>query len=421
MPYLMTLLVAISAAAMTLLYVMWTRRRRTPRLHLDPDTIPPVAELLPTLSGLTGGMVHKGNSADVLHNGQLFPSMLRDIGDARTSVHLETFVWSAGELERRFVQALAAKAGQGITVRVLVDAIGASKADVGRLDSLRASGAKVAVYRPPRPWNWRRLNHRTHRKLLIVDGRIGYTFGHGIADEWLGDAEDEDHWRDTGIRAEGPVVHGLQAVFAENWVEESKEFLVGDSCFPELAQTGDTDAYVVSSASGDELSKVAIAYTVAIAAATREVLIQNPYFAPDRGVVDLLKLMVKREVEIHLMVPGGKTDSPFVRRAGCYLYEALMRAGVRIYEYGRTLNHQKIMIVDGVWSHVGSTNFDARSLELNEEISVGLIDEGIAAELKQAFERDLQYCRELSLGQWRARSRRVRIVENVAFQLHKQL
>ena len=247
------------------------------------------------------------------------------------------------------------------------------------MQQLRDAGVELAEYCRPRWWNLRRFNHRTHRKLLIVDGAIGYTFGHGIADQWLGDGEDEDHWRDTAVRLEGPVAGALQSVFMENWIEETHCVPAGDGCYPRLEHKGDVAAHVVSSASEEVGSKVALLYTVAIASARKEVIIQNPYFAPDDGVCELFAKMVKRGVAVHLMVPGRKTDSPFVRIAGSHLYRTLLEAGVRVYEFEPTLPHQKIVIVDRIWSHVGSTNFDARSLALNEEVGVGILDEQIAS------------------------------------------
>jgi cardiolipin synthase len=217
------------------------------------------------------------------------------------------------------------------------------------------------------------------------------------------------------------VVHGLQSVFAQNWVEETRALPAADGSFPVIEPTGSISAHVVSSASGDAVSSVAMLYTLAIAAARREVLIQNPYFAPGDGVVELFAMMVRRGVAIHLMVPGKHTDSPFVRRAGCNLYAALLEAGVRLYEFEPTLLHQKIVVVDEVWSHVGSTNFDARSLALNEEVGIGILDAGIAAELKAAFNDDLRGCHELKLEQWRRRPLFDRAYERFAYLLHEQL
>jgi cardiolipin synthase A/B len=415
------LISSVGTALLCGLIFLLTRARGTPYLELHPDDYPKIEDALPMIAGVTESAVHEGNSATVFQNGAIFPVMLADIAAAKHSVHLETFVWSEGEVERLFVDALTERARSGVSVRVLTDSLGAINASERELERLKHSGAKVSSYCKPRWWNIGRFNHRTHRKLLVVDGRIGYAFGHGVADEWLGDAEDSKHFRDTGVRLEGPVVHGLQAVFAQNWVEETHSLPVMEECFPVLERCGDISAHVVSSASGDAVSSVAMLYTIAIATARREVLIQNPYFAPNDGVVELFAMMVRRGVAVHLMIPGKHTDSPFVRRAGCSLYASLLEAGVRLYEFEPTLLHQKIVVVDEIWSHVGSTNFDARSLALNEEIGVGILDAGIAAQLKEAFNEDLRRCHELKLEQWRRRPMVARAYDRFAYLLHEQL
>jgi cardiolipin synthase len=409
------------AALLTAGYLILSQRRHTPYLKLALDELPPIEDGLATLAGLTGGAVYNGNLARVLQNSALYPAMESDIRAARHTIHLETFVWSAGHLERHFVDLLVAKSREGLKVRVLIDAMGASKADPQQLKRLQQGGVELSNYCQVHWWNVRRFNHRTHRKLLVVDGQVGYAFGHGIADQWLGDGDSKEHWRDTAVRLEGPVVQAMQAVFMENWIEETHCVPAGVGCFPQLEPKGNTNAHVVSSASGDEISSVALLYTVAIACARREIIIQNPYFAPDDGVCELLGTMVKRGVVVKLMVPGKHTDSPFVRRAGCYLYDSLLRAGVHVYEFQPTLLHQKIVIVDGIWSHVGSTNFDSRSLSLNEEVGTGLLDEDIATELKQAFEADRQHSEELTLQQWCQRPWHQRAHEWIAYKVHDQL
>ncbi len=411
----------LAGAAIAMLCFMLTHRRRTPYLHLRLDELQPLEDGLQALAGLTGGAVYEGNSASVLQNGALFPAMAADIQAARHTVHLETFVWTAGEVERRFVELLCTKARQGVKVRLLIDALGGSSATPARLQQLRDAGVELAEYCRPAWWNLRRFNHRTHRKVLILDGAIAYTFGHGIGDQWLGDGEDEEHWRDTGVRLEGPVACALQSVFMENWIEETRCLPAGNGCYPCLERKGDIQAHVVSSASEEVGSAVALLYTVAIASARKEVIVQNPYFAPDNGMCELLATMVKRGVAVHLMLPGRKTDSPFVRLAGSHLYRTLLEAGVRVYEFQPTLLHQKIVIVDGIWSHVGSTNFDARSLALNEEVGVGILDARIAAELKDAFAADLKRSVELRLERWRQRPLLQRGCSWLAYQLHSQL
>jgi cardiolipin synthase len=411
----------LAGVVLTAAYFAITHRRRTPYLELDIDRLPPIDQGLETVSGCTGGVVLNGNRVDVFHNGTLFPAVLADIEAARHSVHLETFVWNPGRVEDQFVEALSTSATRGVDVRVLIDALGGSAASAGALEKLAGAGAQVSFYCRPRWWNLRRFNHRTHRKLLIVDGQIAYTFGHGIADEWLGDAEDEHHWRDSGVRIEGPAAFALQSVFAENWLEEAQCVPAGERCFPKIEPKGDIGVHVVSSQSGEADSAVALLYTLAIASARKEVIIQNPYFAPDEGMCELLGLMVRRGVAVHLMVPGKQTDSPFVRLASRHLYERLLEAGVRLYEFQPTLLHQKIVIVDGVWSHVGSTNLDSRSLALNEEVGVGILDAGVASELRNAFTADLRRSVELNLQRWRKRPLLARGSSWLAYRLHDQL
>jgi len=406
---------------LTRIYLLFKHQRHTPYLKLDLDALPPLSEGLSTLAGLTDGAVFEGNAVTVLQDGALFPAMQADIQAAQHTVHLETFVWTKGRLEKEFVKLLCGKAQDGAKVRVLVDAIGGSGADAACFKRLTDAGVGLAQYCRPRWINLRRFNQRTHRKLLIVDGAIGYVFGHGIADQWLGQGQDREHWRDTAVRVEGPVVRALQAVFMENWIEETHRVPSGPGCFPTLDPKGRVSAHVFSSASGDTVSSVALIYTVAIASARKEVIIQNPYFAPDDGVCELLAMMVKRGVTVHLMVPGKETDSPFVRDAGCHLYETLLRAGVRVYEFEPTLPHQKVVIVDGIWSHVGSTNFDSRSLALNEEVGIGMLDEQVATELRDAFQEDLRRSTELRLQNWRKRPWTARTWSWLAYKLHDQL
>ncbi len=418
---MMAALWVLVGVILTRIYLLFTHQRHTPYLQLDLDSLPPLEDGLEALAGLTDGSVHPGNSVTVLQNGNVFDAMQSDIRAARHTIHLETFVWTKGKIERQFVQLLCEKARAGVKVRVLVDAIGGSGADNKAFEQLTAAGVHLAQYCRPRWVNLRRFNQRTHRKLLIVDGEIGFVFGHGIADQWLGDAQDENHWRDTAVRVEGPVVLALQSVFMENWIEETHCVPSGPGCFPSPQKKGDISAHVFSSASGDSISSVALVYTVAIACARREVIIQNPYFAPDDGVCELLQKVVERGVAVHLMVPGKKTDSPFVRDAGCFLYERLLRAGVRLYEFEPTLAHQKVVIVDGIWSHVGSTNFDSRSLALNEEAGIGILDRGIARVLREAFQNDLRRSSEVTLERWVQRPAHAKAWSWLAYRLHDQL
>ena len=415
------LLWVLGGALITAMYFIFTHRRRTFELQLRPELLPDLDNGLTIIAGLTRAALHSGNDAVVIQNGAFFDALEVDIRAARRTIHIESFVWTRGGVERHLVDLLCAQARRGVRVRVLIDAMGGNRADPLQLSKLRACGADVLVYCAPRFWNLRLLNHRTHRKIFVMDGQVGYTGGHGIADQWLGNGDDPSHWRDTAVRLEGPIVHALQAVFMEHWIQESRCVPSGCGSFPLLAAKGSVRSHVVSDSVGDSLSSVAMLYSLAIACARREVIIQNPYFAPDFRICALFSTMIARGVEIHLMVPGNNTDSPFVRRAGCHLYASLLRAGVHVYEFEPTLLHQKVVIVDGVWAHVGSSNFDSRSLELNAEVGIGLLDRKVASQLKSAFQDDLRRSRELTLETWRQRSSCARVLDWIAYQMHDQL
>lgn len=409
------------SALLTAAYFIAAKHRRIPNLKFNSDELPEIQQCLQVLAGLTNSVVHTGNKVDIFQNGLIFPAMMKDIQSARGTVHFETFVWTKGNLEKKFVALFCAKAQQGVKVRILIDAVGGRNADPRQLEKLRQAGVELRIYCRPRWWNLRRFNHRTHRKLLIVDGKTGFIFGHGIGDFWLGNGGDSEHWRDTGARIAGPSVQSLQSVFVENWIEEAKVIPTEASCFPRLQRQGNVTGHVVSSATGEALSSVALLYTLAIACARKEVLIQNPYFAPEKNVAELLGKMVKRGVKVKLMVPGEKTDNPFVRRAGRFLYLPMLRAGVRIYEFKPTLLHQKVVIIDGIWTHVGSTNFDARSLAINEEVGIGLLDITTARTLRASFADDLNHCREIFLHDWLKRRWYSRFIDWFAFSLRNQI
>lgn len=416
-----TLLLMLLASALTTIFFVVTHKHRIPNLSLDEEALPGIEEGLPLIAGLATGTVHRHNAAQVFQNGGLLDAALDDIQRAKRTIHLETFVWKSGTVERRFVDLLCRKAQEGVKVRVLADFLGSKDADESQLAKLRASGAVFVSDRRIRWFDIRRFNNRMHRKILIIDGEVGYTFGHGIADEWLGEGENSAHWRDTGIRLKGGIVLSLQSIFAKDWISAQGEIPIGDGCFPQSPASGAVAAHVVSSSAGDAYSSVALLYMLAIACAEKEVIIQNPYFTPDPAIPRLLRRAAKKGVAVHLMVPGEHTDSHFVRRAGQRLYRRMLKSGVRIHEFEPTLLHQKIVVIDGCWSHIGSTNFDARSLALNAEIGVGLLDKTVASDLREAFNNDLQYSRELTFADWEKRAWYQHALDWGAYQLHGQI
>jgi cardiolipin synthase len=286
---------------------------------------------------------------------------------------------------------------------------------------MKQAGVKISLYRPFRLSEIGLYNNRTHRKVAVFDGKVAYVFGHGIAKEWTGHGQDKDHWRDTGVRLRGPIVNSVQAVFAQNWIDETSRVLVGERYFPPQPAAGTVRAHMVWSAPRGGVSEMELIDKLAIACARKDLIIQNPYFIPDEELVNLLANAVQRKVRVRLMIPGAITDSAVVRHAGHKHFQTLMEKGVEIYEFEPTLSHQKIMLIDGLWSLVGSTNFDDRSLDINDEASVGLIDPGVSAQLTAAFEGDLKRCKRLDARTWSRRPLWHKLKDQVSYLLNEQL
>ncbi len=417
--YLRMPIVAFIGGVLTILFLsilLWSAKR-------DPDAVLRVEEpgelrvLLPSLAGLTHSTIEEGNAIQVLQNGDMFfPALFRDIEAARESVHIESFIWYDGKIARQLAKLLAGKARQGVEVRVLVDASGGRQLKGEVKEMLEGAGAEVAHFHPLRFSNLARLNNRDHRKLMIIDGRIGYTGGFGIADEWAGNARDKKEYRDTGLRVAGPIVNRMQAAFAENWIEETGYIPAGDRYFPKIAAAGSSAAHLAYTSPDGSISSVQILYYLAIKAARREILIQNPYFLPDTAAIAALEEAVQRGVDVRVMLPSDDaTDSAIVQHASHHHFGTLLQRGVKIYEYDKTLLHQKVIVVDGLWSAVGSTNFDERSFELNDEVSIGVVDPAIAGELRAAFIDDLKHTKQRNLEEWKERSVWHKLTDGVAY------
>ena len=409
--------------AMVILIVLIWSMTREPSTRLRVHDLGELATLMPSLVGLTQSSLEQGNDIRILQNGDgLFPPLFREIAAAKESIHLESYIWYDGQLTRQLATLLARKAREGVEVRVLVDASGGKqlKGDTEKL--LVDAGAKVAHFHPIRISNLGRLNNRDHRKLVILDGRIGYTGGFGFADEWTGNGQDKKHFRDTALRIEGPVVNRLQAAFSENWIEETGEIPADDRFFPKIAPAGTTPAHVAYTSPTGSISSVQILYYLAIKSAKHEIIIQNPYLLPDRAAIEALEEAVDRGVDVKIMVPSDDaTDNAIVQHASHHHFGTLLKRGVKIWEYDRTLLHQKVMIIDGLWSSVGSTNFDDRSFQLNDEINVGVLDAKIAAQLRAAFAADLRYAKQRSFDEWQDRSLWHKTVDGVAYLGRSQL
>jgi cardiolipin synthase len=409
-------------ALITLTILFWAVKR-------EPDTKLRVKQagefraLLPSIAGLTNSALESGNSVQLLENGVGFvPPVLRDIAAARESVHVESFIWEDGAIARQLAALLVQKAHQGVEVRVLVDGSGGRGLKGEVQEMLEKAGITVAHFHPLRVSNLGRMNNRDHRKLMIIDGRIGYIGGYCIADEWTGNAQDKKHYRDTGLRITGPVVNRLQAAFCENWIEETGEIPAGDKYFPKIAPTGPTTAHLAYTSPDGSVSSVQILYYLAIKAAKHEILIQNPYLLPDDAAIAALEEAVDRGVDVRIMVPSDDaTDNPLVQHASHHHFGTLLKRGVKVFEYRKTLLHQKLIVIDGVWSCVGSTNFDDRSFQLNDEVSIGVLDPALAAQLRTAFDSDLRYARQRQFQEWSERSLWHKLVDGVAYLGRSQL
>jgi len=387
-----------------------------------PD--PAERDFLITTEALTAAPIAEGNEIELLINGdEIFPAFLETIASATRAVNLLTYVYWRGEIAEEVAAALCAKAKEGVEVNILLDWVGTLKMDTTLIDDLRDGGANVAKFRPLKPYALRRLDNRTHRKLLIVDGEVGMTGGVGIADEWTGNAQDRDHWRDTHVRVRGPVVRGLQGAFAENWLEATGSVLVGPSHLPVLEPREGATAtmQVVRSRAGVGDTNVEALMFLAIAATRQTMDLTAAYFAPRPAFTCALVEAAGRGVRVRILVPGGEGDKQIVRAAGRESYDELLDAGVQLYEYCPTMLHAKSLVLDGAWSSVGSVNFDNRSFQLQDEATLCVQDERFAAQLTAQFERDLEQSQEIRPGRWSERRLRQRVSEKALTLIRREL
>jgi cardiolipin synthase len=379
-------------------------------LAQDPQTLR-ISSRLPVhdpafpdyIASLVNGPITRGDAYEVLQNGdEIYPRMLDAIRGATRRVALETYNYSDGAAGRQFMDALVAAAERGVVVRVVLDSFGASSPPADARERLTRAGVRLAWFNPLRPWTIESTNSRTHRKLLIVDGDVAFTGGVGIADHWLGHAQDKDHWRDTQFRITGPAVRLFEACFFENWVE------AGGEDAPELdladrAGPGAGRSLVIWSNPIGGASNVKLLYLYSIVAARHSVDIQSPYLIPDASARAAIKEARRRGVRVRILTDSDVTDAMSVKHASRDLYQTLLDEGVEIHEYTPTMMHAKTVIVDGVWSLFGSANFDNRSLELNDEITIAVADADLGRRLTAVFDADLKRAKHWRLEDWRKR------------------
>jgi len=371
---------------------------------------------------LLGPPILEGNRLEVLLNGdQIFPSMLSAIRGARKTITFESYIYWSGTIGREFAEALSERSRAGVKVHVLLDWLGSSKLDPDQLAMMVDAGVSVRKFHEPVWYHLDRMNNRTHRKVLVVDGTVGFTGGVGIADVWSGNAQDPDHWRDTHFRAEGPVVAQMQAVFMDNWIKVTGEVLHGAEYFPPLERRGSGAAQMFSSSPEGGSESMHLMYLLAINAAAKSIHLSSAYFVPDELTREALIAAARRGVRVQIITPGKHMDAETVRRASRARWGDLLQSGIEISEYQPTMYHCKVLVVDGLWISVGSTNFDNRSFALNDEANLNILDPAFAARQIAIFEQDRAHATPITFAQWQQRPLTEKVVEHTAALLSLQL
>jgi cardiolipin synthase A/B len=375
-----------------------------------------------TMGVLLGPPIVEGNKVEVLLNGdQIFPAMLAAIRGAKKTITFETYIYWSETIGREFSEALIERAKAGVKVHVMLDFVGSIKMDASAREAMRAAGIELERYHKPVWWKLARLNNRTHRKLLVVDGRIGFTGGVGIADKWRGMAQDSEHWRDTHFRIEGPVVGQIQAVFTDNWTKATGVVLDGEAYFPKLEAAGTQSAQMFSSSPTGGSESMHLMYLLAINAAQKTIQLSNSYFVPDELTVNALAAAARRGVKVQVITPGEDIDSDVVRIASRERWGTLLRAGVQIAEYQPTMYHVKALVVDSLMVSVGSTNFDNRSFSINDEANLNVIDRAFAKAQGEVFDNDWARAKPITLQAWENRSWREKVGGQLASLIGAQL
>jgi cardiolipin synthase A/B len=391
--------------------------QRIESLHTVDDP-----QFLRTMGVMLGPPLLAGNRAETLVNGhQIFPAMLKAISEARKTISFETYIYWEGTIGKQFVDALVARARAGVKVHVLLDWVGSGKIDTSYIEEMERAGVEVKRYNRPHWYTFGRFNNRTHRKLLVVDGRIGFTGGVGIADLWSGNAQDRDHWRDTHFLIEGPAVAQMQSAFHDNWVEVTGKVLHGADYYPPLKPVGPHYAQIFTSSPGGGGESMQLMYLLSIAAASKNIRLSASYFVPDKLSVDTFVAALNRGVKIQIILPGPIVDTDVVRRASRAAWRPLLRAGAEIYEYQPTMFHSKVMVVDDIWTSVGSTNFDNRSFSINDEANLNVYDRDFGREQIRIFEEDLKQSRRITLDEWENRPWMEKLWENTIALFSSQL
>ncbi len=389
--------------------------------HLSRRTSVHADDFLYTIQSTCQAALHHGNGVEVLTNGsEFYPAMLAAIRLATRSVNMECYIFQPGRVADQFIEALSDRAAKGVNVTIVVDAIGSFSLWGRPVRRLRAAGCRIESYQRLHWYRLARINNRTHRELLVIDGRVAFAGGAGVADWWMYPHRGHPPWRDTMARIEGPIVAALQGVAAENWLECCGEIMTGPEYFPDLDRAGETTAFVVKSSPSDRATASRVAFQLLMEGSDRHVHITTPYFLPDRAFRRALIEIAARGVALTIIVPGSATDQKWVRLASRRMWGGLLQAGVRIYEYRETMTHAKVLIVDALWAVLGTTNLDNRSFEHNDEVNIALRDERVAKRLLEDFERDIHGSDEITLERWQRRPLWEKIVGPFVWILERQ-
>ncbi len=421
--YLTWLEIGLILLVLSMGFMIWVLTHHH-ECDFDDEPEGSIRENLQAIAGATHGTPMSGNGVEIVQDEDFFDLLCAEIGQARATVHIETFLWRDGAAADRVIEALLEARQREVMVRLLTDARGASKFSKQARRRLKQAGCRVERFHRWRLRNLGKFNVRDHRKIVVVDGRTAIVGGHCIQDRWMLDEPEDDRprYRDVSVRLTGPVVAQVQSAFSENWQEVTGELFTEKAEFPHLTPTGDITAHLVYVRATGCPSSVQNVHYLAIGFAKKRIRIQTPYFLPDPRGVDALARAVRRGVEVEVMTPAiGASDTPYVQRAGHFLFRRMLEAGVKLYEYQPTLRHQKIISIDGEWCAIGSCNFDDRSFEINDEVTLGIADSDIVARLDGIFDEDLEDCEQRDLESWKKRSRWKTAVDAAHYLFNEQL
>lgn len=410
---------AVLATLLILNFAMPEKRIKQALVHRYSLSDP---QFLHELGILLGPPILPGNAVGNLENGQeIFPAMLQAIRAAKHSITFETYIYWSGDIGQTFADALTERARAGVKVHVLLDWVGSQKIESTLLEQMRSAGVDVEMFHPLHWYHLSRMNNRTHRKVLVIDGKIGFTGGVGIADIWSGNAQDPNHWRDSHYWITGPAVAQMQSAFMDNWIKTTGKVLQGEHYFPKLSATGEASAQVFTSSPRGGADSMMLMYLMAIVSSTRSIDLAAAYFVPDELTLHALLDALKRGVRVRIITPGKHTDTEIVRTASKASWETLLAAGAEIYEYQPTMFHCKTFIVDGLLVSVGSTNFDNRSFRLNDEANLNIYHAPFAAKVTEVFEADLKRSKRITFRQWVERSWYAKLMESATALFSAQL